>query len=1036
MTALRIFETVHGHLAILAMIALVHPAILLRRGLPLSRGATWSVALTTAVTVAAFTTGLSIYGRYREVVKPELVATHLGTALLFETKEHLAWAVVSMAVGAGLAALLAPRGAHGVRRAAALAYARRRASVPFHGGPRNLCGFRTELPDGLPMMSCPNAPCASRVAADGDRRRAMDRVRQIICLVASVLVSAPVSAQEEPDAPVVVPPRIASFVEAEYPTAAREAGLEATVDLELVVDSDGTVSEATVVGPAGHGFDDAALAAARLFRFEPATRDGRPIAARIRYRYVFELREEVRQRPPGAVEEQARPGRLQGRVLASEDDGPVREAEVLLSSEDASVNRRAVTGRNGGFIFDALPPGRYRITILANEYGDYETMERIEPGESADVVYRMAPAVDPNAFSATARIEPPPREIVRRTITREELTRIPGTRGDALRTVELLPGVGRPRFGAGQLIVRGSAPTDSQVFLDGAPVPLLYHFGGLTSFFNSRLLDRIDFFPGNFSVRYGRKMGGILEVASRDPAHDAFHGVLDVNLIDASLLVEAPIGDNVSVALAGRRSYIDFFFQNVIPDDAFDVIAAPVYYDYQALLTWRPSDRDRIRLVGYGSSDDLALVFSEPAGADPNVRGNFGLSTQFHHGYLGWTHALTPNVDQDIQIAVGPTLVRFEAGDAFRFDGTFTAIDARSEWRARVTDRVRLTGGLDLDVTPFSLEYVGPSVGQAEGGGPGSGNALSQSRQPPITSSGVSVRPAGYVETDLRPSDAVQIVTGLRLDYYDDIMQWSFDPRIVSVLSLDDANRVKLGVGVFSQPPEAVESSEQLGEPNLDPIHALHFGAGYERDVADGVTVGVEGFYKYLWDRVVAGPPTGPRFTNDGVGRIYGLEVSGRVSPAGRRWFGFLSYTLIRSERLDGPDQRWRLFDSDQTHILSLALVYRLGRGWEVGGTFRLVSGNPTTPIDEGRFDASRPGYLPVSGAINSERNPFFHRLDLRVEKLFEIGSFMRLAIYLDIQNVYNSTNPEGTIYDYRYRESTEIPGLPIIPSLGVRGEI
>ena len=42
------------------------------------------------------------------------------------------------------------------------------------------------------------------------------------------------------------------------------------------------------------------------------------------------------------------------------------------------------------------------------------------------------------------------------------------------------------------------------------------------------------------------------------------------------------------VALAARRSYVDFFFSEVIPDDLFNVVAAPVYYDYQLIFAWRP----------------------------------------------------------------------------------------------------------------------------------------------------------------------------------------------------------------------------------------------------------------------------------------------------------------------------------------------------------------------------------------------------------------------------------------------------------------
>jgi hypothetical protein len=47
-----------------------------------------------------------------------------------------------------------------------------------------------------------------------------------------------------------------------------------------------------------------------------------------------------------------------------------------------------------------------------------------------------------------------------------------------------------------------------------------------------------------------------------------------------------------------------------------------------------------------------------------------------------------------------------------------------------------------------------------------------------------------------------------------------------------------------------------------------------------------------------------------------------------------------------------------------------------------------------------------------------------------------RLAWYLDIQNVYNAKNPEGITYSFDYSQSGVVRGLPIIPVLGLRGEM
>jgi hypothetical protein len=119
----RVLESVHGHLGALAVVALLHPAILLRRGLPPSRGTRWAIGLTTAVTLAAFGLGVGIYEQYRATVKREVFAASRTVGFLFETKEHVAYAVAALALGAGVAALLAPPEAVAVRRAAAAAYA-------------------------------------------------------------------------------------------------------------------------------------------------------------------------------------------------------------------------------------------------------------------------------------------------------------------------------------------------------------------------------------------------------------------------------------------------------------------------------------------------------------------------------------------------------------------------------------------------------------------------------------------------------------------------------------------------------------------------------------------------------------------------------------------------------------------------------------------------------------------------------------------------------------------------------------------------
>jgi hypothetical protein len=46
-----------------------------------------------------------------------------------------------------------------------------------------------------------------------------------------------------------------------------------------------------------------------------------------------------------------------------------------------------------------------------------------------------------------------------------------------------------------------------------------------------------------------------------------------------------------------------------------------------------------------------------------------------------------------------------------------------------------------------------------------------------------------------------------------------------------------------------------------------------------------------------------------------------------------------------------------------------------------------------------------------------------------------KLSTYLDVQNVYYSQNVEGYDYNFNYTQRTVITGLPIIPSIGLRGD-
>jgi TonB family protein len=72
-----------------------------------------------------------------------------------------------------------------------------------------------------------------------------------------------------------------------YPETAARAEAEATVDVQLEIDTRGEVSRVEVVRWAGFGLDEAAVSTVRQLHFTPARRDGLPVPIRVLLRYNF-----------------------------------------------------------------------------------------------------------------------------------------------------------------------------------------------------------------------------------------------------------------------------------------------------------------------------------------------------------------------------------------------------------------------------------------------------------------------------------------------------------------------------------------------------------------------------------------------------------------------------------------------------------------------------------------------------------------------------------------------------------------------------
>src|SRR5450432_3864720 len=144
-------------------------------------------------------------------------------------------------------------------------------------------------------------PSSREVGSVPARRRVMFERTRLLAASASVVTvmgATPSHAQDPtggaPPPPTTAPsavtaPSLKDHPDAAYPPDALRDRLEGSVGLELTVDENGAVVDARVTQPAGHGFDEAALAAVKQWTFEPAKNNGHPMRATVQLALPFQL---------------------------------------------------------------------------------------------------------------------------------------------------------------------------------------------------------------------------------------------------------------------------------------------------------------------------------------------------------------------------------------------------------------------------------------------------------------------------------------------------------------------------------------------------------------------------------------------------------------------------------------------------------------------------------------------------------------------------------------------------------------------------
>ena len=871
-------------------------------------------------------------------------------------------------------------------------------------------------------------------------------------------------------------PELITFVEATYPSELVKQGIGGDVLLELLVNESGGVDSAVVVRGIHPVLDSSAAEAARSFKFRPAMADGDSVAVLLQYEYHFSIHAVV-----DSVEVLVN---FQGVLLESGTRKPVPDAVVAISFVDTLSDSTlpipfrhylqklgtipgqhfeeeklvTTTDSLGVFRFFSLPACTIDVQVIVAGYENYQTREKIPEKEELSAKYYIRK----HSYSALEIVvygKAEEKEVSRRELTVKEIRKIPGLGGDAVKVVQTMPGVARPLFGSGEIVVRGAPSWDSRFILDGVGLPVLYHFGGLKSVYNSEALESIDFYPGGFGTRYGGAIAGIIELESRAPHTDRFHTMLDISSVDGSFMIEGPINNKTSILLSGRRSFIGDLLSLATKQagDQFPFTISPFYWDYLCKTQVAFSKNNSVSLTLFGSRDSLAFIMPDLRIGSEEISSatdRMGMNSTFHMGILQWELMLGEHWKNHIQFAATKFDQRFSMFGFVKVDAEMWVNHLREQLTYTFNNSVNINIGVDAELLWDDLIMVMY----------GSKNQIMRDTSENWLFGVVG----GYLNLEWKPLENLLIIPGLRYDYFPELQYdgsilpafWNYSSfnnergysgepslRLNARYEFIKNHTIKAALGNYSQTPEPMGQviHKTWGDPKMPSTKATHFVSGYEWQITDLISADAQMYLNNQWN--IPEFAQGSNMSNqgggdvlwldNGRGRMYGLELMLRHQQS-ERFFGWLTYTLSRSERYDHNRKEWTLYGDDETHHIQLLGNWHLKREWDLGFRLRYVTGKPTTPIvgviENERINGSF-SFAPVPGEPNSTRVDPFFQLDLRMDKKFVFNKWM-FSFYLDLQNIswFLYKSPEFELYNFDYSDKMTVTTFPMI-ALGYRAE-
>jgi hypothetical protein len=737
---------------------------------------------------------------------------------------------------------------------------------------------------------------------------------------------------------------------------------------------------------------------------------------------------------------------IRGFVYEKESGEPVLFTNVYLHR----TNHGASTDGNGYFVISRIPAGSYTLMVT---YLGYDTLRIPVTLKEGDLITKQLYLEKASVTLVGVNISAEREEARTQTrtsvvkVTPKEIKSIPSIGGtpDLAQYLQVLPGVIFTGDQGGQLYIRGGSPIQNKVLLDGMIVYNAFHSIGLFSVFDTDILRNADIYTGGFGAEHGGRISSVMDITTRDGNKSRIAGKAGLSTFGGKLMIEGPLKKETegngytSFILSAKNSYLEQSSKMLY--NYIDTGGLPFNFrDLYGKLSFHSENGSKVNFFGFNFTDDVhykALSdFSwDASGAGANFLVIPGSSPVLIEGNFAYSSYRIKLVEQ----SKSP---RTSAISGFNAGLNFIYFVGKDEIRY----------GIEMLGFKTDFDFFN-SVNRR----------ISQEQN--------TTEIAGFVKYKMTKGKLL-FEPSFRLQYYASLSEFSMEPRMALKYNYSDKIRLKMAGGLYSQNLISATSDRDVvnlfygflsGPDNLPRTfdgkdvtsrlqRSQHLVAGVEIDLTSRVLMNLEAYVKNF-----------PQLTNLNRNKIFddnadysdkpeylrkdfiiengmaqGIDLSLKYDY--RRLYIWAVYSLAYIDRYDGLIEYQPHYD--RRHNVNFVGAYTLGEdlNWEINARWNFGTGFPFTQ-SQGYY-----GKIPFTGGVNTDyttfnewfgvlygelnkgRLPTYHRLDVTVKRLFELGNDRTLEAVVSVTNVYDRDN----VFYFDRISNERVDQLPVMPSAGL----